>query len=319
MASRTGSSSAHYQFHDLGEGIRWGEARREGTALANTGIIDLGGSTLVFDTSLTLASAHDILGACRSLTGRGPSLAVNSHWHLDHILGNQLFADHPIYATSRTLEVLLEKRAELEKELAPATLTAEIEDLEKRSAAATTDAGRAIYADVIRLNRGVLAELVELRITPPTVTFDGTFRLPGSLGAELRSFGAAHTANDGFLFVPKQRILFAADVVVVGSHPNLASGDPSHWLRVLDELEALRPERIVPGHGPVAGPEAIELMRDYLSTVLELAKSPSVPEVPSRFRDLRGSDMFSTNVAYARSLRPAENGRGGEDAGSSRP
>jgi len=103
--------SEQYAFRTIGDGVAAGLARPEGAALSNTGVVDLGGSTLVFDTSLTLRSAREIRAAAIERTRRPPSLVANSHWHLDHLMGNQLFADLPIYATTRTVEIALEKAA----------------------------------------------------------------------------------------------------------------------------------------------------------------------------------------------------------------
>jgi glyoxylase-like metal-dependent hydrolase (beta-lactamase superfamily II) len=43
------------------------------------------------------------------LTGRDASILVNSHWHGDHVLGNQSFADVRIVSTART-KTLVETR-----------------------------------------------------------------------------------------------------------------------------------------------------------------------------------------------------------------
>lgn len=294
-------ASQHYSFESLDEGVSYGRARREGTALSNTGVVDLGDATLVFDTSLTLHSARDIHEAAKVVTGRIPSLAVNSHWHLDHLLGNQVFADRPIYATRRTVEILLEKRAELEGELTREKLEAEVRELEKQRAAIGSEFGRAQYDAVLRVNRTLLDEAPEIRLTLPTIGFERELKLPGPRNAEVVTFGAGHTDSDAVLFLPKSAILFAGDLVVSGTHPNLTSGDPEHWITVLDEIERLKPERVVTGHGSIGSVDTLETMRDYLSTVLELARDAREPAVPSRFASFTEPDQFTANVAYARS------------------
>ena len=293
----------HYSFQKLDEGITFGEARREGTALSNTAILDLGGSTVLFDTSLTLRSAREIRHAAQVLTGRDPSLVVNSHWHLDHVVGNQVFAGRPIYATKRTIEILLEKRSELEGELTREKIEADIRELERQRSATTTDFGRAQYDAVLRVNRALLDEAVELKLLPPSKEFDGEIRLPGDRKARLLTFGAAHTESDALLFLEKERILLAGDVIVNENHPNLMSGDPEHWLTVLSEVERLRPERIVTGHGPLGSMETVATMKDYLSTVLELARGSGEPTVPERFRAWTESDEFAADVRFARTRR----------------
>ncbi|MFZ0892495.1 MAG: MBL fold metallo-hydrolase [Thermoplasmata archaeon] len=306
MNGRGDLHSEHYSFKSIGDGVTFGRARSEGTGLSNTGIVDLGNATLVFDTSLTLRSAREIRQAAERLTRRPPSFTVNSHWHLDHTLGNQIFADRPIYASQRTIEILIEKRSEIEADLDHDKLEAEIHDFERQRSAATTEAGRAPYDTVLRINRAILEETGQLRFTFPTTGFDNELRLPGDRSAQLLTFGSGHTDSDTLLFLKRDRTLFAGDLIVAGNHPNLASGDPEHWLVVLDRIEELRPERIVTGHGPLGSLETVDLMRDYLRTVLELATLPEDPEIPSRFQSWAEPQQFTGNVAYIRTRMAAK-------------
>jgi cyclase len=301
MSSNADPGVAQHTFEDLGDGITFGRGTSEGVAFSNTGIIDLGEATLVFDTSLTLQGGRAIFAASLEQTGRAPAIAVNSHWHLDHLLGNQVFAHLPIHATRRTIEILLETSAELGRELTREKLETDIREFEAKQRSATTDAEREEFGLALRLNRAVLAEVPEIRLTSPTSPFEGELKLPGSTSARLISFGAGHTESDAILFLPKSRVLFSGDLIVSGAHPNVGSGNPEHWLEVLDRIESLGPERIGTGHGPLGSVETIAAMRDYLSTVLALAEKSGNPEVPERFREWTGRAQFVRNVEYARS------------------
>jgi cyclase len=301
MTGSPHSTPRHYAFEALEDGVYFGRARREGTGLCNTGLVDLGDSTLVFDTSLTLDSAREIRAAVGRLTPRHSILGVNSHWHMDHVVGNQVVNGQPIYATNRTIEILLEKRGEFEKELSPEKLRADIKEYEEKQRAESTDVGREKYEFVLRINRALLGEAPEWRFTPATSGFDQELKFPGEREARLVTFGAGHTESDAVLFLPKSRILFAGDLIVAENHPNLGSGDPVHWLKVLDEIEALRPERIVTGHGPLGSIDTIRSMRDYLTAVLETARDSAPPEVPAQFAKWEDPETFASNVAYAQS------------------
>ncbi len=290
----------HYAFASIADGVTAGIARADGTALSNTGVVELGGLTAVFDTSLTLRSARETRAAAVERTGRAPAIVVNSHWHLDHVIGNQEFEDGAIWASRGTLEKMLAMRAEHDRELAPRTLESDLAKLESERAAAPRAAARARYDGPIRIHRALLAEAVELRLATPSATFDGEVTLPGAAGARLITFGAAHTDSDTFLWLPERRVLFGGDVVVTDHHPNFGSGDPDHWLEVLDHLRALGPEQIVPGHGPVRGPEALDAVQDYLETVLRLAEASATPDLPARFRSWGMDEMFQENVEFAR-------------------
>lgn len=72
-----------------------------------------------------------------------------------------------------------------------------------------------------------------------------------------------HTTGDLVAWCPETRCLFAGDVVFNGVTPLAISGSVTAWLRSLDEIEALDARTIVPGHGPVCGPDAVAGMRDY--------------------------------------------------------
>jgi glyoxylase-like metal-dependent hydrolase (beta-lactamase superfamily II) len=80
--------------------------------MSNSGIVDLGDRTLIFDTTVSPASAADLRRAAEQLTGRPVVGVLNSHWHRDHVLGNAVFAaETEIYATARTQALMGEQTA----------------------------------------------------------------------------------------------------------------------------------------------------------------------------------------------------------------
>lgn len=290
--------SVHYRFHTVEEGVTAALSRPDGGALSNSGIVDTGKGVLVFDTSLNLRAAADLVAAAVSETGRAPSMAANSHWHLDHTLGNQVFSSLPIFGTRETRRILIDREGELMAEAKPAALRKDIRKFGRLARQARTASDRRYLQSVVRLNRFLLSVAPEIRLTPPNRTFESRVVLPGSRKAELLCFGSGHTASDAILHLPREKIVFAGDLVVVGTHPNLTSGNPEHWLSVLAKIERLRPERIVPGHGPVSPPGVIRDVGDYLSSVLELAQGPEKPEIPARFRKWTEHGMFEENLKF---------------------
>lgn len=88
----------------------------------------------------------------------------------------------------------------------------------------------------------------------------------GGVRFEVQHPSRAHTPGDSFVWLPQQRVLFGGDIVyidrmlVVGAQSN--SRD---WLTAFDALAALKPEVLVPGHGPVTTlKNAQRDTRDYL-------------------------------------------------------
>lgn len=77
-----------------------------------------GGEALVYDTHVSLAHARAIRAALAA-EGAVVTRVVLSHWHVDHVAGNAVFADCPILANSRTAALLALHRAELEADDPP--------------------------------------------------------------------------------------------------------------------------------------------------------------------------------------------------------
>ncbi len=93
-------------------------------------------------------------------------------------------------------------------------------------------------------------------LTWPTLTFNDRLTIPlgGDRGeASLRYLGRGHTEGDIVAWLPKQKILFAGDLVE--SQAALYTGDAFHrdWLTsTLDNIAALGAETLIGGRGAVA-------------------------------------------------------------------
>jgi glyoxylase-like metal-dependent hydrolase (beta-lactamase superfamily II) len=80
--------------------------------IASFAIVD-GGEALVYDTHLSPTHARQIRA---HLEGRGATRirVLLSHWHVDHVAGNEVFADCEIIAHAWTADALAEKREAIE-------------------------------------------------------------------------------------------------------------------------------------------------------------------------------------------------------------
>lgn len=113
----------------------------------------------------------------------------------------------------------------------------------------------------------------ETPLTLPTLTFRDELTLHGEgLRTELLHVGPAHTANDIVAWVPERAVLFTGDVVWSGVTPYILMGSVTGSLRALERLRALGPAVVVPGHGPVGGPELIDATEAYLRLLQGLAE-----------------------------------------------
>jgi cyclase len=248
----------------LAEGVCASIAEGGDLAVANAGFVDLGGETLVFDTHVSLVAGHELR---RAAEGVAPArTVVLSHWHGDHVHGAAAF-DANVVATARTKELMRERTAHRLAEL---------------RATPVEDFADTPFAELAR------TELPTLELRFP----DDTFVDERDFGrARAITYGGGHTLSDAILWLPQERILFAADLVVVGDHPWIGDGDPIAWPGILERIAALRPETVVPGHGPVSGPEAIEFMRAYLD-----AFNAARDGDPNPYPELPSPEMWERNL-----------------------
>ncbi len=105
----------------------------------------------------------------------------------------------------------------------------------------------------------------------------------------------AHSPGDLSVWLPRQRVLLAGDVVYSDRAPSVWDGDVARWIDLLDELIALRPTVVVPGHGRIEDAATLERLQRYLVTLWDaieegveqgLADFETVPLVRERMGDL---------------------------------
>ncbi len=94
---------------------------------------------------------------------------------------------------------------------------------------------------------------------PPMKTFSKSpFVLDdGNRRIEMYFFGWAHTRGDGFIFLPKEKVLCTGDGLANGGFNFLGNGYVRNWNNVLAKAQALQPKYVLPGHGRPGGPDVI--------------------------------------------------------------
>ncbi len=96
--------------------------------------------------------------------------------------------------------------------------------------------------------------LTGTELRAPDKTFDRELELDlgGGVKARLLWFGGAHTKGDELTFVLPDKTLISGDVVQNKVMPNIYcdGGTPSSWIAVLDQVETLGAEHVLPTHSP---------------------------------------------------------------------
>ncbi len=102
-------------------------------------------------------------------------------------------------------------------------------------------------------------------ITPPSPTVEErTHAMLGEVEVELLPLGPAESDTSLAVFLPKTSELIAGDVVAGGDHLDLTWGRSVVWQDRINELKALSPKWVYPGHGKPGGPELLDDTLGYL-------------------------------------------------------
>ncbi len=276
MASE--NAGKHYTLDRLEDGIYAAIAKGGGAAIGNAGLIDLGESALVVDTFVTPSAAEDLRADAERLTGRPPRWVVNTHYHNDHIWGNQVFLPEADLIGTVHTRALIQTAGKEEYDDYRAIADDRLKTFLTQQSSAATDLERETAGLMAGYFRGLVHDFPRLRVTLPNVTFEERMTLHGSRRrAELIAFSGAHTGSDTLVHLPDDGIVLMSDLLFIGFHPYMADGDPDRLLvvlrSILDDSGGMQSaSRFVPGHGPVGTRADVEQMIVYVQECQRIAR-----------------------------------------------
>jgi len=302
--------SKHFQIERLADGVYAAVASELGHAICNAGIVDIGDKTIVFDTFISPNAAKDLLEAAEQLTSHKVACVVNSHYHEDHIRGNQVFSpDVDIISTIWTREAIAQnepKEISREKENVPKGII----DTQLKLDAEKNLKRRRELAFLSVYYRAMIESHPQLKTRLPNITFEHKLVIHGKQKTvELLPF-VGHTASDIVLYLPEEKIAFMSDLLFINIHPYLPSGSPADWKQSLNKIEALGIKTAVPGHGPVGRSADLSLMTQYIQSLESIAtnmvksgksaKELYLQPIPSPFETwwLFFDNFFFTNLEF---------------------
>ena len=228
---------------------------------ANSGLINLGGG-VVIDTQSDLPHARRMIELFGKVWPGMPRRVVNTHEDSDHVWGNQLFEGAEIIA-HRTVPDRMRHVADPHESQ---KLLRGAERLLPRLLL------KAIHPGVLAIAKQLQQDydFGGIKLKFPTTVFDErhVLNLDGT-EVHLIYVGPCHQVGDTIVHLPKERVVFAGDVIFRQCTPMGWTGTYEKWLQTLDLIIWLDPEVIVPGHGPVCGIEGAMEMKAYLEYVRE--------------------------------------------------
>ncbi len=201
----------------------------------NAGFIVGEEGIIVIDSLMTPSLATRLMSEIRGVSKAPIRYLVDTHYHGDHVFGNQYFLPAPIIGHENCRRELIEK----------------------------------FDANMNRYTSGrpeLIPELAQIRMTLPDVTFSDRMDLRlGQREINMIYLGRAHSAGDILLHLPQDGVLYAGDIAFHRVLPAFPDGHITKWLDVMDQTRDMEFETIVPGHGPVGTKQDFDEARELMA------------------------------------------------------
>jgi glyoxylase-like metal-dependent hydrolase (beta-lactamase superfamily II) len=206
--------------------------------ISNAAFVVTPAGVVVIDALGSPALAERLAQEIRKITPKPITHVIVTHYHADHIYGLQTFKamGARIIAHSAAKEYIHSETAHLR-------LVASREEL----APWVDEDTHLVEADEWLSGDKILSV--------------------GGMDFQIKLAGPSHTPEDLVVYLPKEQVLFAGDMVFRSRIPYVGKADSQHWIRALDTLLAFGAKVIVPGHGPLSheANKDMRLTRDYLA------------------------------------------------------
>jgi glyoxylase-like metal-dependent hydrolase (beta-lactamase superfamily II) len=218
-----------------------GDTGRGSEGQPNAGFIVTSQGVVVIDALASPQQGRELLQAIRSVTQQPVKWLVLTHHHPDHHFGAVVF------------------RREGAKVIAHPD----------RATLASEGGEDALMADWVRVVGLDAMRGFEFADTPDRpVTGTDTLVL-GNFTLVIAHPGPAHSPGDLVVWLPRERVLFAGDLLVEDGVTMVVDGNSSVLLEALDHMDSLRPRAVVPGHGavPRRPEDLVARTRQYITSL----------------------------------------------------
>lgn len=255
--------------------------------LNNAGLIAGSRYAVIIDTLFTEARNRAFRESVDRTISVPITTVVNTHHHGDHTWGNSLYPEATIVGHERCRQETIATDLSIQ----PFFPTADFGHIHVVPAFATFTDRLDIYVDDLKL--------------------------------ELHYVGPAHTSNDVVVWVPERQLMFTGDIAFNGGTPFFIQGSLAGHITACERVKQFGAERIVPGHGAVCEPGALDRMLGYLRFVQQLAEDSFSAGIPpleaARRADLGEFAKLAESERLIANLHRAYSELRGEPLGAALP
>lgn len=225
----------------IADGV-WFLVGEAGKGYSNTVVIEMDDYLIVVDANYP-GRAKELLEVVKGLSTKPVKYVFDTHAHGDHSYGNSVWTKTG--ATTMAFRGVVTEMTRWEPARWQAAMT-------KRADLQATG-----ESDVERPKKVIDGDRFALKDSKREVQF--------------LFLGWGHTPGDGYVWLPKERVLCTGDAAVNGPRNKLLDASLANWPKVLDQALALKPLFVLPGHGEAGGPEILSgqarFLRDLYSAV----------------------------------------------------
>ena len=216
----------------------------------NSGVVIGDDSVLVIDARATPVMAKELVARIRKVTDKPVRHVVLTHYHAVRVLGVAGYEERVnVIASDVTRDMIVERGQQ--------DMDSEIQRFPRLFRAKETIPG----------------------LTWPNLVFHERMTLwLGSREVQIIHAGRGHTRGDTIAWLPREKVLFAGDLVEFGATPYCGDAHFGDWPGTLDRLAALEPRALVPGRGealatPAQVGQGLAETRAVLEDVFRIAKA----------------------------------------------
>jgi len=230
-----------FTLKQLGHGIYAAIDNPKGESGANAGFVIGDDGVVVIDTFENAPAAQAFLGEIRMVTKLPIKFVINTHYHLDHVAGNAVFAkEGAVIVAHRNVPAWIhtENLKFFGKNITP----------EQKSRVES--------------------------LAAPNMLFDSSTELRLGSAALRVAFFPGHTGGDSVVIVQPEKpaVVFCGDLFWRQTLPNLIDASTLPWIESLSaftKFSAESPIVFVPGHGDPGNASDLVAFRGYLSDLRE--------------------------------------------------
>jgi cyclase len=229
-------------FTKIQDGIYVETAKSTPQANSNSGIIVTSEGVVLVDTGQTAIDSREVAAAVKKLTSQPVRFIIDTETHPDHTYGHFLFSPPAVIINAEGAG------DEMRKSFDPKRMSAlENQSPEMREA------------------------LQGFRLITPQIEYKGKMTLHvGERTFELLDLGTTHSLANTAVWLPKERVLFAASVAVenqintIRPHTNIPD-----MLAMMKMMKGLNAEVVIPGHGVPTTNKIFDFYTGFLETLLQ--------------------------------------------------